>query len=214
MSLDAERARIEAWSDATGATLTDVVEDGGVSGTLPLGDRPGGAEIAALLDARRANVDAVVVVRLDRLGRDAAETLAVLKRFADGTVGLVSIADRLNLSTPQGRAMAGVAAVFSQLERDLIAQRTAEALGELRSQRRIYGPVPFGYRATKDRLVPHASEQNVVQRMRRMRSRRMSFDRIAQRLNADGVPAKRGGRWHAMTVRSALRTSAALETAA
>ena len=126
MSLDAQRARIEAWSDATGATLTGVVEDGGVSGTLPVGDRPGGAEIAALLDARRANVDAVVVVRLDRLGRDAAETLAVLKRFADGTVGLVSIADRLDLSTPQGRAMAGVAAVFSQLERDLIAQRTAE----------------------------------------------------------------------------------------
>src|SRR5436305_11753577 len=98
MSLQAQRSRIEAWSEATGATLTDCVEDAGVSGALPIGQRAGGARIAALLEARRPGADAVVIVRLDRLGRNAAETLSVLHRFAHGDVGLISVADRLDLS--------------------------------------------------------------------------------------------------------------------
>src|SRR4051812_8163162 len=60
------------------------------------------------------------------------------------------------LATPQGRAMADVTAVFAELERALIAQRTAEALGELRAQRRIYGPVPLPFD------VAHRDEQQAV----------------------------------------------------
>ena len=79
---------------------------------------------------------AVVVLRLDRLGRNAAESLALLRRFRASPVGLVSVAEHLDLATPHGRAMAGVQAVFNELERDLIAQRTTEALRELRTQGR------------------------------------------------------------------------------
>jgi hypothetical protein len=46
-------------------------------GRRPWLNGPGGARITALLEARRPKVDAVVVLRLDRLGRDAAETLAL-----------------------------------------------------------------------------------------------------------------------------------------
>src|SRR4051812_34700727 len=102
MSLEAQRARIEAWCQASGALLTSVIEDAGVSGSLPLRQRPGGGQVLELLSARRPSADAVVIVRLDRLGRDAAETLGYVRRFATGAVGLVSIADRLDLSTPQG----------------------------------------------------------------------------------------------------------------
>src|ERR1700730_9224120 len=97
-SIDAQRSRIEAWCEATGAQLERVVVDEGISGTRPLHERPGGREIADLLAARRPSVDAVAVVRLDRLGRDAAETLTCLRRFTKGQLGLVSIADRVDLS--------------------------------------------------------------------------------------------------------------------
>src|SRR4051794_4229050 len=83
MSLDAQRSRIESWCDATAAVLSDVVEDGGVSGSQPLARRPGGQRLAALLDQRRPPIDAVVIARLDRLGRDAAETLSYLRRFTE-----------------------------------------------------------------------------------------------------------------------------------
>jgi DNA invertase Pin-like site-specific DNA recombinase len=213
MSLDAQRGRIRAWCGAASADLVTVVEDLGVSGSRRLQDRPGGFEIAALLNQRQPTADAVAVVRLDRLGRDAAETLELLKRFATGRVGLISIIDRLDLTSPQGRAMAGVSAVFAQLERELIAQRTAEALAELRSQRRVYGPIPFGYDGVDGQLVENPGEQLVLDFMRSIRDRGISYARIATRLNDEAIPSKQGGRWHAMSVRSVLETTRRLEGA-
>lgn len=207
MSLQAQRSRIASWCEATGAELVEVIEDGGVSGTRPLTDRPGGTRIAQLLATRNPDVGAVVVARLDRLGRDAAETLSYLRQFAKGSLGLVSVADRIDLSTPQGRAMAQMSAVFAELERALIAQRTADALAELRSRRQVYGAIPFGWSRAGDRLVPDEGEQRILARMKRLRTRGLSYDRIARSLNGSDVPAKRGGIWYAMAVRSTLLTA-------
>lgn len=210
MSLDAQRGRITAWAEAVGAELVEVIEDAGVSGTKPLAARHGGARIAQLLEARKPDVDAVVVIRLDRLGRDAAETIALLRRFRSGAVGLVSITDRVDLATPQGRAMAQVSCVFSELERALIGQRTAEALAELRAQGRRYGPVPFGWTAVEGRLLPNPDEQATLTRIRALRQEGRGYARIAAELNAEGRPTKRGGAWAAMSVRSVLRTASRL----
>ena len=173
----------------------------------PLIERPGGTRVASLLVARKPDVDTVVVARLDRLGRDAAETLSYLRQFAKGSLGLVSVADRIDLGTPQGRAMAQMSAVFAELERALIAQRTADALGELRSRGQVYGAVPFGFSRQGDRLVLDDTEQRVLSRIRRLRGRGFSYDRIARSLNGSGVRAKRGGRWSSMSVRSVLLTA-------
>jgi site-specific DNA recombinase len=210
LSLDAQRSRIRAWCAATGADLVEVLEDRGVSGTRRLVDRSGGARLADLLDQRRSAVDAVVVVRLDRLGRDAAETLQLLKRFASGPVGLVSITERLDLTTPQGRAMAGVAAVFAELERSLIGERTSEALRALKGQGRVYGPIPFGFDRRGAQLVPNGQEQKALAYIRDRRDCLFSFASIASMLNDRGIKSKRGGQWHAMSVRSVLLTSAKL----
>jgi DNA invertase Pin-like site-specific DNA recombinase len=208
VSLDAQRARIEAWVEATDADLIEVIEDPAVSGSRPLAQRDGGARIAALLDQREPAVEAVVVTRLDRLGRNASETLGHLHRFANGKVGLVSILDRLDLSTPQGRAMAGVAAVFGQLERELIAQRTSEALARLRAQGRVFGAIPYGWVRSGNDLLPDTDEQRVRREIIELRDSRCSFREIAGWLNREGVPAKRGGRWSAMSVRSICLTAA------
>jgi site-specific DNA recombinase len=207
VSLSTQLGRIEAWCEVADAQLVGVIEDGGVSGTRPLADRPGGARVASLLAARKSDVDAVVVARLDRLGRDASEALSCLRKFANGSIGLVSIAERIDLSTPQGRAMAQVTFVFAELERSLTAQRTSDALAELRSQGRVYGPVPYGWVRDGERLVAHDEEQSVLARMRRLRAKGHSYDRIARSLNRSGTPAKRGGTWHAMSARSVLLTA-------
>lgn len=205
MSLAAQEARIRAWADAVGATVVDVIADAGVSGTRPLADREGGARVAALLDARKPGADAVAVLRLDRLGRDAAETLTLFKRFRTGRVGLVSVVDRLDLATPQGRAMAGVSAIFAALERDLIAARTADALGELRRQGRVWNHAPFGWAADADGyLIPVEAEQDTLTRIRALRADGVSYARVAATLTAEGRATKRGGRWAAATVHSVL----------
>jgi site-specific DNA recombinase len=207
VSLDAQRARIFAWAEATDARLVQVIEDAAVSGSRPLAQRDGGRHIAALLEHRDPPVDAIVICRLDRLGRDASETLGHLHRFANGRLGLVSILDRLDLSTPQGRAMAGVAAVFGQLERELIAERTKEALARLQMEGRPYGATPFGYVREDDRLVPDEDQQRVIKEIVELRESRCSFREIASWLNNEGIPAKKGGRWSPMSVRSVCLSS-------
>jgi site-specific DNA recombinase len=207
LSLEAQRERIELWSEAAGANLAGVIEDGGVPGSRPLAVRPGGQHITALLEQREPAVDALAITSLDRLGRDAAETLAYLRRFAQGKLGLVSILDRLDLTTPQGRALAGVAAVFSQLERELVGARTSEALASLRRKGRVYGPLPYGFDREGDLLVENFEEGRVASQMIDMREAGLSYRAIASWLNSEEIPAKRGGIWNAPKVRSVVQTT-------
>ena len=104
--------------------------------------------------------------------------------------------------------MAGVAAVFAQLERELIAERTAQALAELRDQGRIYGAVPFGYDAVDGYLVEKPDEQEVLKQIMALRNTGMSYRGIADWLNGEAIVAKRANRWSPMAVRSVLQTSA------
>jgi DNA invertase Pin-like site-specific DNA recombinase len=207
MSLEAQESRISAWCEALGAHLVELVTDGGVSGTKLLTDRPGGRRIAHLLDMRRPSADAVVVVRMDRLGRDAAEQIDLLKRFRAGKVGLVAIAQQIDLATPHGRAMAQIGAVFNELERALIAERTTEALAELRTQGRAWNHAPFGWESVDGRLEKEADEQLTLARARQLREGGLGYLRIAETLNAENRPTKRGGLWQAMSVRSVLRSA-------
>jgi len=204
LSLDAQEARIRAWCEATGAELVEVVREEGVSGTKLLAERLGGRRIAHLLDARRPAADAVVVVRMDRLGRDAAEQIALLKRFRSGKVGLVAIAQQIDLATPHGRAMAQIGAVFNELERALIAERTTEALAELRQQGRTWNHAPFGWRAVDGHLEPDPDEQTTLARLRELRASGLGYLKIARTLDAEGHSTKRGGSWQAASVRSIL----------
>lgn len=210
MSLDAQESVIRAWALGNNAEVVEIIRDGAVSGTKPLAEREGGARIMALLDARKPQADAVAVIRTDRIGRDAAERLALYKRFRHGRVGLVSVNERIDLATPHGRAMAAMSAVFSALERDLIAERTAEGLAELRRQGRAWNHAPFGWSADDDGVLhPVASEQATLTTIREMRADGVSYNRIALALAADGVPTKRGGAWASATVRSVLRSQPA-----
>ena len=109
--------------------------------------------------------------------------------------------------------MAGIAAVFAELERALIGQRTAEAFDQLRSEEGSYGPEPYGYDSEGGRLVANPAEQAVLGFIRSMRDGGLSYARIAAWLNHEEIPAKQGGIWHPMSVRSVLQTSERLKGA-
>lgn len=208
MSLDAQEARIRAWAEAMGHEVVEMVTDEGVSGAKLLADRPNGHKVAQLLDARKPAVEAVVVVRMDRLGRDAAEQIALLKRFRAGKVGVVAIAQQIDLATPHGRAMAQIGAVFAELERALIAERTVDALDELRRQGRAWNHPPFGWEIVDGLLVEVPEQQETLVLIRWLREGGWSYNRIAVHLNSEGHRTKRGGPWYAMSVRSVERTAA------
>lgn len=128
LSLDAQESQIRAWADARGHLVVEVIREQGAVWAEPLADRPGGARIARLLEATRPSVDAVVVVRRDVLGRDAAEQVALLRRFRSTKTGLFVIAQNLDLATRHGRARDRVSSLLGRLEGAVLTGRIVEGV--------------------------------------------------------------------------------------
>jgi len=86
-----------------------------------------------LLDAaRRREIDVVLVWRLDRWGRSVADLLATLQELDHLGVGFVSLTEALDLTTPSGRAMAALLAVFAEFEREILRERVRAGLAHAR----------------------------------------------------------------------------------
>jgi putative DNA-invertase from lambdoid prophage Rac len=82
--------------------------------------------------ARRREIDVVLVWRLDRWGRSVTDLLATLQELEHLGVGFVSLTEALDLTTPAGRAMAGLLAVFAEFEREILQERVRAGLAHAR----------------------------------------------------------------------------------
>ncbi len=89
--------------------------------------------------ARRREIDVVLVWRLDRWGRSLADLVATLQELERLGVGFVSLTEALDLTTPSGRAMAGMLAVFAEFEREILRERVRAGLAEARQNGKRLG---------------------------------------------------------------------------
>jgi len=89
--------------------------------------------------ARRREIDLVLVWRLDRWGRSVTDLLATLQELEHLGVGFVSLTEALDLTTPAGRAMAGLLAVFAAFEREILQERTKAGLAHARQNGKKLG---------------------------------------------------------------------------
>jgi putative DNA-invertase from lambdoid prophage Rac len=92
--------------------------------------------------ARRREIDVVLVWRLDRWGRSVADLVSTLQELQHLGVGFVSLTEALDLTTPAGRAMAGLLAVFAEFERDILRERVRAGLVHARQQGKQLGRPP------------------------------------------------------------------------
>ena len=89
--------------------------------------------------ARRREIDVVLVWRLDRWGRSVADLVATLQELSHLGVGFVSLTEALDLTTPSGRAMAGMLAVFAEFEREILRERVRAGLAQARQNGKRLG---------------------------------------------------------------------------
>lgn len=119
--------------DKAGVLKRNRYVDHGVSGSKT--SRPG-------LDALLADVqpgDCVVVYKLDRIGRSTAHVAQLVDDLDRRGVVIESISDGLNSSTPTGRAMLQMLAIFAEMERSFISERTTAGLAAAKAQGRTGG---------------------------------------------------------------------------
>jgi DNA invertase Pin-like site-specific DNA recombinase len=89
--------------------------------------------------ARRREIDGVLVWRLDRWGRSVTDLLATLQELDHLGVGFVSLTEALDLTTPAGRAMAAMLAVFAAFEREVLQERTRAGMAHARQNGKRLG---------------------------------------------------------------------------
>jgi len=92
--------------------------------------------------ARRRDIDVVLVWRLDRWGRSVADLVSTLQELTALGVGFVSVTEALDLTTPAGRAMAGLLSVFAEFERDIMRERVRAGLAHARMEGKRLGRPP------------------------------------------------------------------------
>jgi len=127
--------------------------------------------------ARRREIDVVLVWRLDRWGRSVTDLLATLQELEHLGVGFVSLTEALDLTTPAGRAMAALLAVFAAFEREILGERVRAGLAHARQNGKRLG-----------RPLTAALHADQVRKLGRVG---MSKSEIARRLNIGRTSVRR-----------------------
>lgn len=221
-SLESQEARCRALCEARGLEVARVFIDAGASGgTL---DRPALADLRAAVAA--GEVAVVVVYAVDRLSRSQADTLALLREFEDHGAGLAAASQPFETTSPAGRAMLGMLAVFAELSRAEIRERTRAALAGKRARGEAVSRPAFGLMRDHVGFDRDPDEWPTVARILSERGAGASCQSIADGLNADRVPTPTGvrrqarglitsaGKWHAATVAKLCRNPHVLRAAA
>jgi DNA invertase Pin-like site-specific DNA recombinase len=127
--------------------------------------------------ARRREIDVVLVWRLDRWGRSVTDLLATMQELEHLGVGFVSLTEALDLTTPAGRAMAGLLAVFASFEREILGERVRAGLAHARQNGKRLG-----------RPTTAAQHANQIRKLRRSG---LSKSEIARRLQIGRTSVRR-----------------------
>jgi len=204
ISLDAQRAKIEAYALTKDLTLVGIIEDAGKSAKDLR--RPG---VQKVLDmARHKAVDAVIIVKLDRMFRSTVDALNTAQDFDRRGVALHSISESLDTQSAMGKFFFTLTAALAEMERGLIGERTRAALARKNERREVYGEVPYGFAVVDGALVPDQEEQDILRRIRHLRAHGMSYQKVADTLNSMGVSAKKGGQWDRVRVFKIMQKAA------
>lgn len=220
-SLESQEARCRSLCEARGLDVVRVFTDAGASGGSL--ERDGLSELRASVAA--GDVAVVVVYAVDRLSRRQADTLTLLEEFEQNGAGLAAASQPFDTTTPAGRAMLGMLAVFAELQRAEIRERTKVALAKRKANGKAVSRPAFGLRREGDGFAADPETWPTIERILSERSQQRSCQGIADGLNADKVPTptavrgeRRGlvdgpGKWHAATVAKLCRNPAILAAA-
>lgn len=213
ISLQAQIAQATSYAAYKGFNVIEVVSEQGISGSVSLAKRPGGARLMELV--QQDHIRTVIAVKLDRLFRDAADCLTVTKQWDEvGTdLHLIDLGGQVvDTSSSTGRFFLTVMAGVAEMERGLMIERTKAALAQLQAEGKRTGSIPYGYVLGEDgkSLLDNPEEQKVIQAAVHLRRKGMSYYAIAKHLDTKRRMRSRSGkRFQVVQIQRMLRRAEA-----
>jgi site-specific DNA recombinase len=201
ISLENQRMKIKAYCELNDLELVEILEDAGKSGKDL--NREG---VQFLLEKmKRRDIDALVVYKLDRLSRRVIDTLKLMELIEKNRVAFHSITEKVDTRTAMGKFFLNMMASLNQMERDLISERTKDALQLKIVKNERAGQVPYGWHVAEDgrMLREDETEQKAIVVIKDLRGKGYSFRAICTELEQKGFQSA-GKRWHPQTVKRVL----------
>ena len=186
---------IREYAAAHDIKIVNVYREEGVSGTKESADRPAWSELMTALHANGVRV--VIIEKLDRLARDLMVQETIIANLRKHGFELVSVAEPdLMANDPTRILVRQMMGAVAQYEKSQIVLKLRGARMRKRAKEgRCEGRKPYGY---------YEGEEASLERLRTLRAEGLGFDRIAARMNEEGIPTRTGKPWHGVVVNRIL----------
>lgn len=171
------------------------------SGSTPFFKRDGWSKLMAILKSG----DKIIVHRLDRLSRDTMNYLVMENELKRINVSIIFV-DGIQGNDPMAEMVRTILSSVAEYERKMIALRIQQAKDIQRSQgKHLSGHVNYGYyKDSEGYLVENEEEQHIIGIMRELRSKNLSYQKIADAINARGYRTRKGVDFTSMAISRAV----------
>ena len=161
-SLDAQKDKLRKYADYQEMSIVGEYSDEGKSGKSVEG-RPQFKQMLADVESGKDNVDYVLVFKLSRFGRNAADVLSSLQKMQDYGVNLICVEDGIDSSKDVGKLMISVLSAVAEIERENILVQTMEGRRQKAREGRWNGGfAPYGYQLVNGELIIAEDEAEII----------------------------------------------------
>lgn len=205
-SIGEQTDRLKKYAEAMNWTIFKIYVDPGYSGGNM--DRPALNDM--IKDVEDGKIDTVVVYKLDRLSRSQFDTLYLIEKvFLVNNTDFVSMTENFSTNTPLGRAMIGFLAVFAQLEKDKINERTLMGKEARAKEGKWHGgstpPIGYDYDPVTEKLNINEFEAMQIQELYTLFLQGTPLRTIEKMFVEKGYTHKHGSTWDPKTMRRLMR---------
>ena len=197
-SLGEQKEKLEALCKYKGYEVYKVYKDAGIS-AKDITHRPQFQQM--LEDMKAGKINYIVAYKLDRVTRSVKDLETLISTLEQYHCYLICDRDDVNTSTANGRFFVRMLTVLSQLEIEIVSERTKFGLGGAIKAGHIPGPCPFGYYRDIDKTIKiDISTKDIIIRIYQLYLEGKSYQQIANILNDENVPSPVKSKWGDSTI--------------
>lgn len=205
LSLRLQTEKIKVYCSLNDYTLVEIIEDAGVSAKNITG-RKGFQKILEMVLNSDNGIDGLIVWNLSRAFRSTINALEVSKTLNIQGKHLISVCEKIDTTTAQGKFYFTLLNALAELERDQTSERTKVILQSKKSRGEFVGKPRYGFKSAGKTLQKNTLHQEIISIIRNLSGQGLSYRCIARSLNAKSIITKQSKCWTHKQISSILAT--------